>query len=210
MIEINMETWKRKEHFQFFKNVAYPIYNICFDVDVTKLLQYTKESQLSFHLAMVFLTTSALNQIENFKYRLRGETVVLHEFLTPSFADLGKGDDLFKMVTVEMENTMKRFIEKAVYKSANQKDYFVVSDFANRDDFVFYSSLPWITFTSIDHTINLKKEDAIPRVSWGKYYRHGEVVLMPFNIQVNHLFVDGVHLGKFKEILDDKLSHPNS
>ena len=33
-------------------------------------------------------------------------------------------------------------------------------------------------------------------------------LMMPFNIQVNHMFVDGVHLGMFKEALDRRLAAP--
>ena len=53
--------------------------------------------------------------------------------------------------------------------------------------------------------MNLKKEDAVPRVSWGKFYPSGEKVLIPFNIQVNHMFVDGIHVGRFFEFLHEEI-----
>ncbi len=206
MQEINIDTWRRKEHFNFFRNVAYPLYNICFDMDITNLLDFTKANNLSLNLVLVYFSTKALNDIENFRYRLRKDKVILHEILTPSFAHIDKGSDLFKMVTVEMCTELIEFVQSAKDKAENQKEYFKVQDFINRDDFVFYSAIPWISFTSIDHTINMKQEDAIPRISWGKYYSRDNKVLLPYNIQVNHMFVDGIHLGMFKDKLEELIN----
>jgi len=113
--------------------------------------------------------------------------------------------NLFKMVTVPFEDDIKLFDKTAREKAKNQQQYFLLSDFAGRDDFVFYSAIPWITFTGIDHTINLKREDAVPRISRGKYYQKNNLILLPYNIQVNHMFVDGYHLGVFKEQLDKRI-----
>lgn len=202
---INIDTWNRKEHFNFFRNIPYPLYNICFDISVTRLREYAKDRQLSFNLSMIHVTTEALNEIENFKYRLRGDAIILHDSLTPSYTDLEKGSELFKMVTVDMEKDIEAFSGKAKEKAKNQTCYFMISDFINRDDLVFYSLIPWISFTSIDHTINLKQGDAIPRISFGKYYLREKEIFLPFSIQVNHLFVDGIHLGMLKDKIDEKI-----
>ncbi len=61
------------------------------------------------------------------------------------------------------------------------------------------SSLPWISFTGLDHTLSLDRDDAIPRVSWGRYVKNGEQIMLPFNMRVNHVFVDGLHVGLFFE-----------
>jgi chloramphenicol O-acetyltransferase type A len=207
MKEIDMNTWKRKEHFNFFTTTAYPIYNITFNLDVTKVRSYTKKNNISFNLAMIYLSTKALNSIENFRYRLRDNRVILHDLLTPSYAEIDKGSDLFKMITVPMEPDILQFIKHAEDRNKEQKTYFNINDFVGHDDLVFYSTLPWISFTSIDHTINMKREDAIERISFGKYFMDKKKVLMPYNIQVNHLFVDGIHLGIFKYKLDELIEN---
>ena len=206
MKEIDIDVWTRKEHFAFFRSMAYPIYNICFDLDVTRARDFSKENTLSFNLVMIHVSMSSLNGIDNFKYRLRGEKVILHDSLTPSYADIQKGSDLFKMITVPFDKEISSFVSKAEEKARQQQSYFVISELAGRDDFVFFSALPWITFTGLDHTINLKGEDAIPRISWGKYYEKEGRILLPYNIQVNHMFVDGFHLGLLKERLDHTIA----
>ena len=109
------------------------------------------------------------------------------------------------MITVPFENDLGKFEKNAKEKAKNQQQYFVTKEFVNRDDFVFYSAIPWITFTSIDHTRNHERDDAVPRISWGKYYWKQDQVILPYNIQVNHMFVDGVHLGMFKTQLEKNI-----
>ena len=95
MKKIDINTWERREHFNFFRSMAYPIYNICFDLNVTKAKKYSRNHGMSFNLVMIHISTASLNAIDNFKYRIRGEQVVLHETLTPSYADIINHSDLF-------------------------------------------------------------------------------------------------------------------
>ncbi len=206
MKEINLDTWERKQHFMFFKAVAYPIYNITFDVDVTLVRMWAQEQKVSFNLALIYLSMKAMNSVENFRYRLRGETVVLHEITHPSFTDMNPGSELFKMVNAPMQDEIKTFIVKAKEISQKQTVYFPFEEWVGRDDFVFFSLLPWVSFSAIDHTVNLKQGDAVPRVTLGKFREEKNRVLLPYNVQVNHLFVDGIHLGKFKDALDREIA----
>ncbi len=65
--------------------------------------------------------------------------------------------------------------------------------------------MPWLSFTAVDHTLSLRRDDGIPRVTWGKYFDAGPT-LLPFNIQVNHMFVDGLHVSRFFEQLDQEIA----
>ena len=92
---------------------------------------------------------------------------------------------------------MREFVVKAKEKADSQKEYFALNGFSGRDDLIYITCIPWISFTSISHTISLDKDDAVPRISWGKYYREGEKTLLPFSLQVSHIFVDGLHLARY-------------
>lgn len=207
MKEIDISSWKRREHFAFFSGMSYPHFNICFNIDITEFLTAIKEMDLPFYYTMIYLSTLSANRIEEFRYRIRGDKVVLHDSLTPSFTDMDDGSDLFKMVTVDMHGSLFDFTVKAADKSAKQKERFVAGDFAGRDDFIYYTSIPWISFTHISHTINLKRDDSVPRLAFGKYFRDGSRVLLPYSVQVNHSFADGVHVGNFMELLEAELDN---
>ena len=86
MQEIDVSTWKRREHFEFFRRMDLPFYNVNLNVDITGLPEFSKSHALSLNGLLIHLTVSALNRTENFRYRLREDTVVLHDKLHPSFA----------------------------------------------------------------------------------------------------------------------------
>jgi len=205
MREVDLSTWNRREHFEFFRRCDLPFYNVNTNVDVTGLRDFAKSRGLSLNALFIYLTIRAANAVDNFRYRLRGETVVLHDTLHPSFAHLRNGEELFRLITVDFSNDVFEFDTIVRTAIENSVAYFDLEKLRGRDDFVFISSLPWISFTGIDHTMSLRKDDAMPRVSWGRFFERDGKTLLPFNIQVNHLFVDGLHVGRFFEKLDAEI-----
>jgi chloramphenicol O-acetyltransferase type A len=206
MREIDITNWNRKEHFNFFKRTDLPFYNVNNNVEITRLREFAKENSLSLNNVLMFLTIRTMNQIENFRYRLRGEKVILHTSLSVSFAHIRKGEDLFRMITVDFIDNLAQFDFQAKEAVSASNDFFDLSKLAERDDFVFISALPWFSFTGIDHTLSLNKADSIPRVSWGKFFETEGRLLLPYNIRVNHMFVDGIHIGLFFKELDKQIS----
>lgn len=206
---IDTEKWKRKEHFEFFYRMDYPQYNICANIDITHFLTFTKKHKLAFYYAMIYAATKAANECENFRYRVREDKqIVLHDKLHPSFTDMQEDstDDLFKFVTLELDNSISDFVSKAKESSAQQKLYFDYDPLIGRDDFVYITCIPWISFTHLSHTISINRNDSVPRISWGKYFEQDGKTLLPFSVQVHHAFVDGIHVGQYFEKLQSYLN----
>jgi len=201
---INMETWPRKEHYAYFHSMDYPMFNISMNLDATNFLRFVKEHKLSFYYAMGFAAAQAANQIPEFRCRIRGEQVVLHDRVHPSFTDLDKDTGLFKYVQVDLTEDIFSFSEKAVQKSAAQHFFMDVNEEA-RDDLLYITCVPWVSFTQVTHPIALGGDDSIPRIAWGKYFASGEKILLPFSIQANHALMDGFHAGKYVERLQSFL-----
>jgi len=204
-----MENWNRKEHFNFFHRMDYPQFNTCMNIDISKFYEYTKKENLSFYYATVHAVTKITNSIDNFRYRIRDGKVVEHDLIHPSFTDMNneKADDLFKMVTVDFRESMHEFVPYAKKQSLDQKNYFSLDKLIGRDDLIYITCIPWISFTHISHTITLNKNDAVPRISWGKYFKENRKILLPFSIQANHALIDGYHVGKFVEMLQEYFDH---
>jgi chloramphenicol O-acetyltransferase type A len=203
---VNQSTWKRAEHYKFFHSMDYPQFNICMDIDITNFLEEIRREKLPFYYAMTYATVIVANEIEEFRYRIQGDQVVLHDRIHPSFTEINTETQLFKIVTVELENSMEAFIKKAKEKAEQQTQYFPFQELS-RDDLVYITCIPWISFTHLSHTINLRKDDAVPRISWGKYYEDKDKVLLPFSVQVNHALADGLHVGNYIEKLQQYLKN---
>lgn len=203
---INLDTWERTTHYNFFKRMDYSHYNIGVNLDITRSLAKLKENGIPFYYAMIYAATYALNQVKEFRYRIRGEQVVLHDVIHPCFTDMSDGTDLFKMVMVNLEESILDFTKKAKEKADNQTDYFVFEDVEGRDDLTYITCIPWVSFTHLSHTISFNKDDSIPRLAWGKFFKEGDKSLLPFSVQAHHSFVDGIHMGKYIDCLQGYLN----
>jgi len=200
---IDLENWKRKEHFNFFYRMDHPQVNICMNLDITKFLKFVKEKKLSFYCSMIYAVTGIVNTMDDFKYRIRDGKVVLHDIIHPSFTYLDKGseDDLYKLITVDFKDNLFEFERTAKKSAQNQKDFIRLDKLTGRDDLIYITCNPWISFTSLSHTISINKNDSVPRISWGKYYNDGNKTLMPFSVQFHHSLMDGIHIGRYVEQL---------
>lgn len=200
---IDLDRWDRKEHFSYFRSADYPQFNICANIDVTSFLAYVKANKLPFYYAMIFAATVSVNKIQNFCYRIRGNSVIRHDRLHPSFTHLNKENGLFKYVTVDMGGDLMEFAGIASETAEKQESLFAAGDSDERDDLLYLTCIPWVSFTHISHTITLNKDDSVPRISWGKYFKDGGKTMLPFSVQVNHALADGYHIGQYFTELQD-------
>lgn len=65
--------------------------------------------------------------------------------------------------------------------------------------------MPWVTYTHISHTNSGQKDNATPLFDWGKYDEKAGQIVMPVSVQAHHSFVDGLHIGKFVDLLQEYL-----
>jgi chloramphenicol O-acetyltransferase type A len=206
---IDKKTWDRKEHFEFFYRSDYPQYNVCMNLDISRFLPYVKDQKLPFYFATIYAVMEVVNTLDDFRYRIRNSEVVLHDKVHPSFTylDSKEKSGLFKVVTVDMADNLPDFVKTAGETARSQKEYFPLETLTGRDDLIYITCLPWISFTHASHTITLNRDDSVPRISWGKYFTQGNSVLLPFSVQVNHAVADGYQVGVLVEKLQNYLDN---
>lgn len=205
MKEIDIKTWNRKEHFEFFYNKDCPQYGITANVDITEFLKFVKANKLSFYYSMIYAVTYAANKVQNFRYRIHKGTVVEYEQVHPSFTDMDSGDTLFKIINAQMKESLFEFVAYAKEKSHKQKKYFDYTELDKTDDALYISTVPWLTFTQLNHVTEQDRDDAVPRITWGKYFEDKNRILMPIAIHVNHALIDGIHIAQYIESLENYL-----
>ena len=67
---IDIEQWERKEQFQFFKEYDNPFFGLTADVEVSKLLEFTRSRGYSFFAAYLYISQLQVNKIKEFRYRI--------------------------------------------------------------------------------------------------------------------------------------------
>lgn len=202
MREIDVTTWDRAMHCQVFRNSVQPQYCVTFELDITNFLNRIKDRNYSFTFSFVFAVTKCANQLEAFRCRFLDGKPVVYDKINTSFTYLDKGSELFKVVNVEMKDTIEEYVTLAAKTVGEQKEYFTGP---MENDIYQFSSFPWVSFTHISHTESGKRDNATPMIDWGKYFIRDDKVILPFSVQVHHSFVDGIHIGKLAEILQNYL-----
>lgn len=197
---IDKSAWPRREVYDFFAPMSWPFYSLTFPVDVTALRRYTKDRSVSFYLAMVYAVTKAMDSVEAFRYKCRGEDIILHDHLIPSFTDLTPGSETFHITTVEAGNDLEGFCRRAKSASAAQTS-FLPSGPWDEDQLIYFSCLPWFPVTALTNERNADPEDSVPRVSWGKYEERDGKTILSLSLELNHRLLDGAHVGKFSAAL---------
>ena len=190
-------------HCAVFRNSVEPAFCVTFEVDVTNFLEKARKQNLSFTLSMVYAVCKCANEIEAFRYRFLDGQVVLFDKIDTAFTYLNKETELFKVVNVPMADTLEEYVESATQIANEQKAYFT-GPLGN--DVFQCSPMPFLTYTHISHTNSGKKDHATPLFDWGKYYEKDGRMVMPVSVQAHHSFVDGIHIGKFAEKLQNYLN----
>ena len=208
MRTIDLQTWSRREHFKFFNSFDHPHFSLCANVDLSQFHPYIKQNGISFSVAVVYMITRTANAIPEFRYRIRPGAVIEHELVHPSYTLLIK-EDLFGFCTLEFTENFPVFARNAADQIAYVKEHPNLENTPGKDDLLFMTALPWVSFTSFMHPMNLQPADSVPRFAWGKYFEEGGVLKMPLGVQVHHALLDGIHVGRFYEQMQEFLYHPD-
>src|ERR1043165_8784961 len=181
---IDLATWPRRAVFQFFLPFDKPYFNVCMRLDVTTLLaELKKRKGRNVWLTYHYLALRAANEVEPFRYRLRDGQVLVHDVI-------------------------KDGATKAV-------DEIKKGDWAFRpkhedDARIHCTTLPWIAFTSFSHARRWGRQDSVPKISFGKFEINNGRTLLPFSVEVHHSLMDGLHVGRYIERIEDLLAHPET
>ena len=207
---LDLASWPRREQFHFFKSYDQPFFNVCANVDVTKLLGLVRSrAGLPFFLAYHYLALKAANEVEPFRYRLRGDRVLVHDRIDGGTTILVDGER-FVFCYFDYDEDFGRFAAKGSAEvEALRKGDGRMEPRDDRDDLIHCSVLPWISFTSFAHARRRNEKDSVPKIAFGKYFEDGGRVRMPISVEVHHAMMDGVHVGRYFEKLESYLANPD-
>ena len=200
MRTIDMETWPRRGMYEYFSGVSNPFYSVTVQLNVTALAAWAKREGLSFYYALVYLCTEAVNRTEAFRYDIRDGQVVLLDRREPSFTDLKPGAELFHIVTMAAGEDIRAFCREARRISRAQEIFLDTA--AEAGPLIYFSCLPWVELTALTNERDFDRDDTVPRIAWGRYVEQNGRLKLGLSLEVNHRFIDGLHIGQFVRALE--------
>jgi chloramphenicol O-acetyltransferase type A len=206
MRRINLETWPRREHFRLFSAYGYPHFSLCANVDLTAFYPVVDQRGISFTVATMYVLARAANAIPEFRYRIRAGEVVEYEIVHPATTIL-TNEDVFGFCFVDYTEDFSLFVARAAKQIAEVKERPTLEG-RPEEDSLYMTAIPWVPFTSFMHPLDLRAVDSVPRFAWGKFFEDDGSLKMPLNVQAHHALMDGLHMGRFYEAVQDYLCHP--
>src|SRR5690606_31272716 len=99
MKPVNIDTWNRKEHFEFFAKLASPFFGISTEVDCTAAYETAKQNGRSFFATYMHKSMAAVNAVDELKLRIVDGKVVEFDVIHAG-STVGRDDGTFGMIFV--------------------------------------------------------------------------------------------------------------
>lgn len=199
--DIDLNTWKRREHFEFFKNFSSPFWTVTVQLDCTKLYQKAKANNRSFYLSCLHAVLRAANQTPALRIRIEDGKPVQYDriHIFPTFP---REDGTFGCAFFEFKEDLDEFSAAARAKenALKQKPGFCPDPEGERPDAIYFSALPWIHFTALVSEHNGSNR-GIPNMTVGKMAEHDGKRTLPLSVAAHHAVADGKDVGEFLERL---------
>lgn len=197
---LEMESYKRKGHFEYFNSMAYPYVGLTVDTDITGLLKTIRREGLPFFLTFCYCASRAANGVAEFRQRiLDGKSIEFDRCQTSHTVALEDGTYCY--CTLDSSMPFRNYIAYAKEEQEKAKRAPSIQEEESEAlDKFFISTLPWLSYTALVQPVPFPA-DSNPRITWGKYFEQGDRILLPVSVLCHHALVDGRHIADFYRLL---------
>lgn len=202
---VDMESYKRREHFAYFSSMAYPYVGTTANVDITDLLGKIKGEKLPFFLPVCWCAVRAANAVPELRQRIADGGIIEFDQCRASHT-VALEDGTFCYCTLENEPDLAAYLEagRKAQEEAKRKASIEEDPDESLEKF-FVSSLPWLSYTALIQPVP-SPADSNPRITFGKYFTQEGRTLMPVSLLCNHALVDGRHIAAFYHGMEQELA----
>ncbi len=194
---LDVNSWNRKQHFEHFSKLADPYFGVTIPFDVDKAYRLCKDNNISFFAKYLHACFQAVNDIENLKFRIENNNVVVYDVIHAS-PTLMRDDKTYGFSFIEFDEDLNIFIKNIDLEKKRINTTKNLYPPVNGLNCVHCSALPWINFSGHKEPVS-GLQDSVPKIAFSKATRIHEKLVMNVSINVNHALVDGYHIGLFSE-----------
>ena len=205
---LDVASWARRDLFEFFRDYENPYFNICAQLEVTKLLESLRARPgVNASLAYHYFALRVANEIEPFRYRLRDVQVLVHDVIHGGTTVLLPNES-FTFAYFDYQQDFDKFITDAQRSVSEVRQGARPFKPLDGDDRIHFTVLPWVSFTSFAHARNRTRAVSVPKIAFGKFVRDNERTHLPTSVEVHHAMMDGLHVGRFFSRMEEVLAEP--
>lgn len=202
---LDLENWNRKGHFEFFTQFEEPFFGITAPVEVATAYKNAKATQTPFFIYYLHKILTAVNTIENFKYRIKDQQIIIHDRIDTS-ATIMREDKTFGFSHIEFHPDLEIFKKIASKEIARIQNTTGIITREYPENIIHFSAIPWLNFTGLTHARSFTWPDSCPKISVGKIFEENSNQKMNVSVTVHHGLMDGYHVSLFFEELQKQLN----
>lgn len=195
---VDIESWNRKEHFEFFSKMASPYFGFTTEVDCTKAYADAKEKGYSFFAYYLHKSMVAMNAVDELKLRIVDDQVVQFDTIHAG-STIGRPDGTFGFVFVHYSEDFEIFnaaLQEEI-KAVHQSSGLRLSNERLGKDHIRHTTIPWNSFSAILHPTDFNTGESVPKVSFGRFNIRDGKKYLPVSIEAHHGLADGIHIAKY-------------
>jgi chloramphenicol O-acetyltransferase type A len=204
--KIDLATWNRNEHFEFFNSFEEPFFGLTTQLDCENAYHKAKTLGVPFSTYYLHKTLVAVNENKPFRLRIENNEVVEFSKIHGSPTVL-RDDKTFGFSQINFDPDLVFFAQNAALEVARVKQTTGLFTREFSPNVIHFSVLPWISFTSFSHARSFTLPDSCPKMSFGKMtINTAGKRSIPFSVHVHHGLVDGYDVGVFVNRLQELLN----
>jgi chloramphenicol O-acetyltransferase type A len=197
---LDIESWNRKEHFEFFSKMASPYFGFTTEVDCTKAYDDAKEKGHSFFAVYLYKSMVAVNTVDELKLRIVGDQVILYDEVHVG-STIGRPDGTFGFSFFHYSEDFE------VFNAGLQEQIVTVqgsSGLGIRNEVlpvnhIRHTTIPWNSFSALLHPTNFDPKESIPKITFGRFSSREGRKFLPVSVEAHHGLADGLHLARYIE-----------
>ena len=208
---IDINTWERKENYEFFLGFQNPTISITSEVECAGAKARAKAAGESFFLHYLYAVLRAVNEIPEFRFRIDAEGRVVYfdhvDMLTPIKV---KENGRFFTIRLPWNTDFQTFYTtaKAIINDIDPNgNPYEMEKVGGKDllDVILLSATPDLYFTSLTCTQEHRHGSNYPLMNAGKAILKEGKLVMPIAMTIHHGFIDGHHLSLFYKKVEEFL-----
>ena len=208
---IDINTWERKENYEFFLGFQNPTISITSEVECAGAKARAKAAGESFFLHYLYAVLRAVNEIPEFRFRIDAEGRVVYfdhvDMLTPIKV---KENGRFFTIRLPWNTDFQTFYTtaKAIINDIDPNgNPYDMEKVGGKDllDVILLSATPDLYFTSLTCTQEHRHGSNYPLMNAGKAILKEGKLVMPIAMTIHHGFIDGHHLSLFYKKVEEFL-----
>lgn len=203
--EIELATWIRKDHYEFFSKFQEPFFGVTVNVDCSIAYSEAKKKGVSFFLYYLYRALKAANEIEGFGLRIEEDKVYLYDKVHAS-PTVTRPNGTFGFAYVDYLEDEDEFYRLAGLEMDQVKNGTGLFPSGTAENILHVTVLAGLHFTSLSHARNFSFNDSCPKISFGQMQDSKQGLIMPVAIHVHHALMDAGHINllvrRFQELLN--------